>query len=532
MSTLELRTFQESYELARSLIRNYVDQADVSPGSDYDLTARVLAAMFQGNQAQAEFVADQIYPDTSSGEYLERHAARVGGRLPATKASLTAQATAPSGTDTIPSGTALTHSSGQSYKTTSAAVIALPAWTAKTVVVGSNRYRVFLSPDVSSMNVGDIVDINGEERMIQATNATVNCVDLWEPLSKDPSPGDTASPVRGALLQIQADETGPEGNQIQGDTLTITSPPGVVDAATRIVTASGGADLEKDDDLKARIAAHDEQPPGTGNVAHYRALARQATDYRVADAVVYPGFRGFGTIDVIPLGPSGARFPTATMATIVDAIIADEAPYVDDVLVLTPTLSAYKEVTMTVYIETGNEADFENLTGYAVLTGSSASRLQLDSNPVGTIEVGDRILYSARFGGIWQVYERKVTAVANSYLDLDTALPFTPSTNPDGRNDVFSSGPLGLSVVAAIEGVFDALGPGVGPLTQFERHPSPADEWDPVLRLNALRCAVTSLDGVRDVTINTVDDTTPADITPAAQQIVRQGQLTVKFDKE
>ena len=62
---LATRTFDESYQLARSLLRNYIDDSDVSEGSDYDITARILAGLFIGNQGQAEFLGDQIFSGSS-----------------------------------------------------------------------------------------------------------------------------------------------------------------------------------------------------------------------------------------------------------------------------------------------------------------------------------------------------------------------------------------------------------------------------------------------------------------------------------
>lgn len=536
---LSTRTFDEAYQLARSLLRNYIDGADVSEGSDYDITARILAALFVGNQGQAQFLADQIFADSAEGDFLDRHLKRVGGRLSATKGSGTIQITAPSGSDILPSGSSLTHVSGTTFVTTAAATITLPAFSSKTVVKGSNQYRLFLSPDVTGMAAGDQLLINSEVRTIQGVDTNTGAVDLHEPLSSDPASGTSVDPQRGATVPVEASATGKDGNKPQGDVLTIDSPPGVIEAEARIILLSGGDAEEEDDAARARVVAHDEQPPGNGNAAHYRSAARRATTVRVADALIYPGFRGLGTTDIIPVGPSGARFPTDVMVSTVDTILGDDdegAPYPDDYLVTAGTQGAYREVSVSVLYETGFEPDFDftGAAGFSVAAaGSTTTRLEIGADPTATsdIEVGDRILYSARFGGTWQVYERTVAGLGATFIDVSVALPFTPALNPDARADVYSSGPLGLATVAAIEGVYDALGWGTGLSGGdiFERFPRPSDELDPVLRLNAIRCAVKALDGVRDCIIDTLDDTTPADIVPAAQTRIRQGQITILF---
>ena len=531
---LETRTFDESYELARSLYRGYIDGSDVSAGSDYDIMARILAAMFNGNQGQAEFLSRQIFADTAEGDFLAKHAEKVGGILPATKASVVLALTAPSGTDTIPIGTALTHASGTAYTTTTAGTILYPGFADKTVVDGSSLYRLFLSPDTTGISVGYQLSVNGSTRMVAGVDSTTGAIDLETPLPAAPLPGAVVSSVRGTKVEAEADEAGSAGNKPAGDELTITTPPGTVDAIATIMSSSGGADAEGDDEVKARIFAHDRNPPGAGNASHYREVSRGVTSIRVADAVIYPGFRGLGTVDVLPIGPSGARQPTPTQIAAVDDALAAEGgvPYIDDYLVLAPALTAYTEVSVTVAYETGFEPDFtfSGSIGWSLVTvGSSPTRLEIGSDPTASsdIEVGDRILYSSRFGATWQVYERIVSAIGATYIDISVPLPFTPVVNGDARADIYASGPLGLPVAEALADVYDSLGPGVGSTTTYTRYPLPSDELDPVLRVNSIRCSIKSIDGIRDVVVDTINDVSPADITPPAQTTVRQGQLTI-----
>lgn len=527
---LEVRTYDEVYQLARSLLRAYVPDADVSEGSDYDAKARTLAAIFVGNQGQAEYLANQIHPGSADADHLGRHAeGRQIEALGAAKAAGVVQLTATSGTPTQPSGSTLTHDDGTAYTTAEPVTLRSPIWTGKSVVEGSGLNRILVAPNTSGIEPGDVCEIDGESRLIQGVNATVGFIDLWEPLKSPPAAGTPINAVIGAGVGIVADEVGAGGNKPQGDTLTLESPEGAIDATARVVGLSGGAAAETPEELRARVLAHDQQRPANGNPGHIRAIARTVTSHRVSDAVVYPGFRGLGTIDVIPIGPSGARLVTQVQLDAVEEALARELPYVDDVRVLAPTLSAYYELSVEVEHEVGFEPDWSG--SFALTSSSTPNFLALDSSPVGTIEQGDRVLVHQRVGAVWVTYERTVKSVTPPGIELTEPLPHAPTVNPDGRDDVYPSGPNAVAIIEAIEGVFDALGPGTGNLfsTNYDRFPLPSVEWDPVLRMSRIIAAVAAVDGVRDVHINTINDGAPADIPPAAQEIVRMGQVRVIF---
>jgi uncharacterized phage protein gp47/JayE len=527
---LEVRTYDETVELARALLRGNIPGADVTPGSDYDAKARMLAALVTGNQGQAEYLAKQIFAASADGDHLDRHKrARLLPELGPAKAVGVVQLTATSGTPTQPVGSVLTHVSGTTYKTTRAVTLQAPVWTGKSVVAGSGISRVLVAPNITGIDAGHVVNIDGDLRLVQGTDAVVGFIDLWEPLSKVPTPGTPIEAAIGAGVTVLADETKAAGNKLQGDVLALSAPVGDISTSARIVGLSGGAGAETPEELRARVLAHDQQPPGNGNAGEYRARARTVKAYRIADACIYPGFRGLGTTDIIPLGPSGARRATLPQLDAVRAAIA-AAPYVDDARVLAHTLTDYCEVHLAIEHEVGFEPDWTG--SFAIVAGSTASVLTLGANPEGTIEQGDRIMIQQRVGAVWVTYEREVDEVLPYGLMLAEPLPHTPTANPDLRDDVYPGSANAAAIYAATDGVFDRLGPGHGSLAvppRYERFPLPSVEWDPVLRISNLISAAKAVGGVRDVHLLSMNDVDPDDITPAAQEMVRAGQIRVTF---
>ena len=104
--------------------------------------------------------------------------------------------------------------------------------------------------------------------------------------------GGTAEPAITALV------AGQDGNAAAASTLTIATPIAGV-SSTATVTAgalTGGADIETDDDLRARFLARLRQPPQGGADYDYIAWALEVPG--VTRAWVYPAELGLGTVTV------------------------------------------------------------------------------------------------------------------------------------------------------------------------------------------------------------------------------------------
>jgi uncharacterized phage protein gp47/JayE len=526
---LEIKTLDELQSVARGTILGTVGGADVSPGSDYDLSSRMVAAVAEGQQAQADYVAKQIFVSSCDSESLAKHGEALGlFQTAAAKASGRVQITAASGTPLQTIGSLLDHADGTAYELTSAGAVSIPSWSGKTCGVGSSALRVVVAPDTTGMVAGDLLTIDSETRAIKSVLSAVGCVDLWEPLSAAPSGGDAISPARGAVASIAAKVANALGNKPVGDTLTLRSPAsGAVTAAVRILELGGGGDLESEDDFRSRVRAAQAYRPSPGTPEYIRTLARQTPGVRVADAVVFPSFRMLGTFDVVILGVEGGRVVSTATADAVSAYIESKLPY--SVQCFAEPLSydsTERHVEITVAAEVGFEADFAGSFAIAGMPGSTTTRVYL-TTPPDQIEIGDRVQLALKVGTTWGTYERAVTAkgLGSPYwIELDSPLPRAPlSTDPD----VISGGPLVAPVVEAIEALLDRLGPSrhSGAFV-FERHPHPTEEWDDAMRIGSLYESVMAVDGVNNMTIASPS----ADVVLTTPKVaIRRGRIRVSF---
>jgi uncharacterized phage protein gp47/JayE len=86
------------------------------------------------------------------------------------------------------------------------------------------------------------------------------------------------------------------GNRAAGQGLTLVSPVVGVQATATAGELSGGADVETDDALRARLLARIQQPPHGGASYDYTAWALEVSG--VTRAWVYPAELGLGTVTV------------------------------------------------------------------------------------------------------------------------------------------------------------------------------------------------------------------------------------------
>jgi uncharacterized phage protein gp47/JayE len=529
---IETRTFDEMYALGRALIGEYIDDPDLSEGGDYDITARLLAAMFTGNQGQVEYLANQLFPSEAAADFLEKYRKRY--RLPDLSAAQSATGiaffTATSGTPTLPAGATLTHVDGTVFVVKRTATAVAPSWIGKTVVDGSTASRLLVAPDAIGIAAGQVVEVNGERRSVGGVDLVTAVVDLSNPLPSAPPAGVAVTAVIGGEVAIDAQQSGSSGQKPRGDELTIDSPPANTDAEAFVVALSGGTDGESEDDLRARITSREQSPPASGNAGSIRGWVIGAGAGAI-DALVYPGFRGLTAHNVIPIGPQGARVLSQEAVEAIQANVDLERHPSDDILVQLPTLREPTEVQLVVTYETGFEPDWSGSFRAVSSPSGSLTRVDLTSSPVGTVEVGDRIMIDQKIGAEWFTFERTVTAVDGGGLNFAEALPVPISENALGTNDVFPGSPNAPDIVAAIESVFDGLGAGVGEdgTEAYFRDPLPSVAWDPVLRTSKLEAAVIAVPGVRDVALTTIGGEPAADLNPEALGLVRRGQIRLSF---
>lgn len=514
-------TLDELRDILLAHLRGRLPGANTAPLSEYWHLATILAIVANGNQAQALYLAEQVLPTTAERAFLDAHARTRGiDRAPATaslgKALLTGTAVGP----TIAIGSVLTHASGKTYQTTSLGQLALPGWAgSKAVAPGTTLQRMVVSPDATGMAVDDTIVVGGQTRTIAAVlpeTGTPIAVDFYLPLATLPSVGDAITGKIADVVEVLADVAGADGNLPAGDTLTLSSPPTNVDATATVLELSGGGDIETDAELRARVLAFMSERPGSGNRAHYREWARETPGVRLADAFVYPAYRGLGSVDVVPFGVSGTRQTGSAVNARIQAEIVAQASEHDDALVRQIVNSSPLAVSIQVRPHPGYEPDWSgSYTTHG--TQASASQVKLTAVP-DAIELGDRVLVKAGTSAP-RLYQRTVIGkLAGEILVLDEALPVAPTAS----ESLVAGGPLVDPILEAIESLFDAFGPGDS--SPPSRWPG-TDVWPATLRHALVIDTLMDLGGIETVTV-----TAPASDTGAGVFVrLTLGQLSITW---
>lgn len=190
------------------------------------------------------------------------------------------------------------------------------------------------------------------------------------------SAGGTAA---GATLDLPvvAITPGASGNRATGQTLTLVSPISGVQPAAVAGALTGGADLETDDALRARLLARIQEPPHGGAEHDYIAWALEVAG--VTRAWVYPGEGGDGTVTVRFVRDDDASLiPDAAEVAAVQAYLDERRPVTAALTVAAPTALSVNftiDVTPdTTEIRAAVQAELEDL-------------IRRDAEPGGTLRV-------------------------------------------------------------------------------------------------------------------------------------------------
>lgn len=130
-----------------------------------------------------------------------------------------------------------------------------------------------------------------------------------------------------ATIAVTAVDGGQAGNASAASSLSFDTPIAGVSATATVAAGglTGGADLEADDDLRARLLARIQQPPHGGAAHDYIAWAREVPG--VTRAWVYPGELGDGTVTVRFVRDDDANLiPDAAEVAVVQAYIDNVRP--------------------------------------------------------------------------------------------------------------------------------------------------------------------------------------------------------------
>lgn len=209
-----------------------------------------------------------------------------------------------------------------------------------------------------------------------------------------------------AQVLVQAQTVGAALNGLTGS-LILTSPPlGMDSTATFVGKTTGGEDQEAVEALLARYLDIIQSPPAGGAAYDYRRWALEVEG--VADALVIPGRRGGGTVDIVITGTAGA--PSAEVIANCLAHIQNQCSVFADVWVYAPTIRTV-----------GASAKIELATGFTLTAVQAAAQVAYNIL-LGSLKPGESLKRSqieAMINNLAGVVDRAVIAPAENVKASD-----------------------------------------------------------------------------------------------------------------
>lgn len=199
------------------------------------------------------------------------------------------------------------------------------------------------------------------------------------------------------------------GNRAAGQSLSLVSPvPGVQPTATASLLF-GGADIETDDALRARLLTRIQQPPQGGAAYDYTAWALEVPG--VTRAWVYPQELGLGTVTVRFVRDNDASLiPDAGEVAAVQAYIDERRPVTAQLTVVAPVAVPL------------------NFSISGLVPATAAVRAAIEA------ELADLLLREAQPGGtILLSHIRAAISAATDETDYVLTLPAANVTNTTGN---------------------------------------------------------------------------------------------------
>lgn len=185
-----------------------------------------------------------------------------------------------------------------------------------------------------------------------------------------------------ATLTLVAIDGGAGTNITAGTKIKWTNPPPGSDPEATVSgdDFSGGLDAETDADFAARLAARVRHKPASGNWAHFRSIARNAS-VSVEDAFVYPCAFGAGSVLVAltqkrgsQAGP-GARVPASgVLSAVTGALVPPGSPVIPGRVhvVVVPVQTESADLVVQLSQPFGSDAGWADLEPFPSVNGTGA----------------------------------------------------------------------------------------------------------------------------------------------------------------
>lgn len=319
----------------------------------------------------------------------------------------------------------------------------------------------------------------------------------------------------------------------------VTTPAFMAATITQVVDLDGGADLEQDGPLRARLAEFLQSPPMGGNWAHWRKIAEEASATNV-DAWIWEGNHndtdGYGCTDIActQRGEDGEAKEIESTDALYDTI--------NDALEL---LVMYGALFRVRFLDTNAVEQEVELTLTLNSSAATSQRCDWDARDVkftvaaynktnktitcsadctGSISVGDRvIIYGAQAvvatvgitGGHALDTMFGITSWFTTYDEETNPFPWSTAHNPVTEPDhICSGGGLIINCIRAlVEDVFRPLGPHKGTVGTS----APIPGWEYKLRLQNIQAAMINIgDAAGKAVIIDASIAVPAvDVSPA-----------------
>lgn len=341
----------------------------------------------------------------------------------------------------------------------------------------------------------------------------------------------------GQAVPVAGIDTGPATSLASGTRLTWQNPPVGAGPTAAVVTQSdgsglsGGRDIERDEELQARVVARRSNPPAAGNVAAYLECVEALPNMAVQKAFAYPAIKGPGTCGVAvtlrPAQPGASRIPNAAeMSTALAALVAS-FPADDGILLATLQAQAVEPVLKIQWSRSASgwtdaapwpayvAADKVHVNGAGAL--SATALRATTSTSTTTPQVGQTI---AVYDAVAGKFRRKriatvVVVVAAKSWDLTflTANGASDTTFAPVNNALICPWSDSLDLlVPPVASHFDGLGPGEqvatlpDPGQRLRRQPESPSAW-PSSVSNRLLGPVFGLVAVADASL--IEPTVP-----------------------